>query len=60
MRGRVLLTADVHGMHAQATACTECPIKRSRRYQTMVYFTMIKDVLHIMFTLVRKRKDSSF
>ena len=25
-----------------------------------VYFSMIKDVLHIMFTLVRKRKDSSF
>ena len=37
-----------------------CAIKRSRRYQTTVYFTMIKDVLHIMFTLVRKRKDSSF
>ena len=35
-------------------------IRPSRRYQTMVYFTMIKDVLHIMFTLVRKRKDSSF
>ena len=35
-------------------------IRPSRRYQTTVYFTMIKDVLHIMFTLVRKRKDSSF
>ena len=23
----------------------------------MIYFTMIKDVLHIMFTLVRKRKE---
>ena len=35
-------------------------IRPSRRYQTTVYFTMIKDVLHIMFTIVRKRKDSSF
>ena len=35
-------------------------IRHSRRYQRTVYFTMIKDVLHIMFTLVRKRKDSSF
>ena len=45
-----------------APACThsQCAIKRSRRYQTTVYFTMIKDVLHTMFTLVRKRKDSSF
>ena len=30
------------------------------KHETTVYFSMIKDVLHIMFTLVRKRKDSSF
>ena len=32
----------------------------SRRYKKTVSFSMIKDVLHIMFTLVTKRKDSSF
>ena len=35
-------------------------IRHSRSSQTTVYFTMIKDVLHIVFTLVRKRKVSSF
>ena len=45
--------------------CTVCAVKagvirHSRSSQTTVYFTMIKDVLHIMFTLVRKRKESSF
>ena len=35
-------------------------ISPSRSYQRTVSFSMIKDVLHIMFTLVTKRKDSSF
>ena len=35
-------------------------ISPSRSYQRTVSFPMIKDVLHIMFTLVTKRKDSSF
>ena len=51
----LMITACMHRLRR-----TECAIKRARRYQTTVYFTMIKDVLHIMFTLVRKRKDSSF
>ena len=41
-------------------ASTRPVCRHSRSCQTTVYFTMIKDVLHIMFTLVRKRKDSSF
>ena len=57
--------------HAVCTVCARPPIlpacavkagaiRHSRSSQTTVYFTMIKDVLHIVFTLVRKRKVSSF
>ena len=60
----VASTRPVSDRHCTALDHTMLPVCwgpcTSRRYQRTVYFTMIKDVLHIMFTLVRKRKDSSF
>ena len=47
-----------------ATAIYICLLVRlscpPRRYQRMVLFSMSKDVFHIMFTLIRRRKYSSF
>ena len=50
----------VRALHPTCMCCEAGAIRHSRSSQRTVYFTMIKDVLHIMFTIVRKRKDSSF
>ena len=49
----VVMVMAAWPLHGQCVDLVEAVKQRS-------CFSMIKDVLHIMFTLVRKRKDSSF